>query len=71
MEMIRLEHWDTRTLDDKMDKMLYERTALSRKPEEIIRQELSQIQTTNTLTPDTVFRSNYFLNALGLSDVYS
>lgn len=39
MEMTRIEHWDTRTLDQKMDSMLYERTALSRKPEELIKQE--------------------------------
>ena len=40
LEMARLEHWDTRTLDQKVDGMLYERTALSRKPEEFIKQEL-------------------------------
>jgi len=71
MEMTRLEHWDTRTLDEKIDAMLYERTALSRKPEELIKQELEQIQYTNTLTPDVVFRSSYFLDAIGLTDTYS
>jgi len=71
MEMTRLEHWDTRTLDEKIDSMLYERTALSRKPEELIKQELEQIQYTNTLTPDVVFRSSYFLDAIGLTDTYS
>jgi predicted nuclease of restriction endonuclease-like (RecB) superfamily len=71
MEMTRLEHWDTRTLDEKIDAMLYERTALSRKPEELIKQELEQIQSTNTLTPDVIFRSSYFLDAIGLADTYS
>ena len=33
MEMARIEHWDTRTLAEKIDKQLYERTAISRKPE--------------------------------------
>lgn len=42
-EMVRLEHWDTRTLDQKIDSLFYERTALSRKPEELIKQELKQI----------------------------
>jgi predicted nuclease of restriction endonuclease-like (RecB) superfamily len=70
-EMIRIEHWDTRTLDSKIDSMLYERTALSRKPEELIKQELEQIKSNNTLTPDVVFRSSYFLDAIGLVDVYS
>jgi predicted nuclease of restriction endonuclease-like (RecB) superfamily len=71
LEMSRIEHWDTRTLDQKIDGMLYERTALSRKPEELIKQELQQIEATNSLSPDVVFRSSYFLDALGLSDSYS
>lgn len=71
MEMTRLEHWDTRTLDEKIDQMLYERTALSKKPEKLIKQELQQIKQTNTLSPDVVFRSSYFLDVLGLTDTYS
>ena len=71
MEMCRLEHWDTRTLNEKIDNQLYELTALSKKPEEIIKQELTKIKTTNTLTPNIVFRSDYFLDMLGLTDVYS
>lgn len=60
MQMAHLERWDTRTLDQKIDGMFYERTALSRKPEELIKQELQQIKETNILTPDVVFRSSYF-----------
>lgn len=71
MEMARIEHWSTRTLDEKIDKLFYERTGLSRKPEDLIKQELNQIQETNSLTPDVVFRSSYFLDMLGLSDTYS
>lgn len=71
MEMCRIEHWDTRTLDAKIDAQLYERTAISRKPEEVIRQELDQLKDDNTLNPDLVFRSSYFLDMLGLSDVFS
>ena len=71
IEMCRLEHWDTRTLDKKIDSQLYELTALSRKPEEVIAQELAQIRDTNSLTPDVVFRSGYFLDMLGLTDIYS
>ncbi len=71
MEMSKIERWDTRLLDTKIDSMLYERTALSRKPEELIEKELDQIQSSNNLTPDAVFRSSYFLDAIGLSEVYS
>jgi hypothetical protein len=68
MEMCRLEHWDTRTLIEKIDTQLYELTALSRKPEEVIKQELAKVKETNTLTPDIVFRSDYFLDMLGLTN---
>ncbi len=70
-EMIRFEHWDTRTLADKIDKQLYERTAISRKPEELIKKELEQVKQSNELLPDLVFRSSYFLDMLGLPDVFS
>jgi len=70
IEMCRLEHWDTRTLNEKIDNQFYELTALSKKPEEIIKQELEKIKGTNTLTPNIVFRSDYFLDMLGLTDVY-
>ncbi len=71
MEMCRVEHWDTRTLDAKIDSQLFERTAISRKPEEVIKQELSELKDTNILNPDLVFRSSYFLDMLGLPDVFS
>lgn len=41
-QMCSSEHWDTRTLDEKIDKQLYLTTALSRKPEEIIKKELGK-----------------------------
>lgn len=71
MEMCRLEHWDTRTLTAKIDAQLYERTAISRKPEELIRQELTQLKEENMLLPDLVFRSSYFLDMLGLPDFFT
>ena len=69
MEMCRIEHWDTRTLDDKIDSQLYERTAISRRPEEVIKLELQNVKETNTLVPDLVFRSSYLLDILGLPDI--
>jgi predicted nuclease of restriction endonuclease-like (RecB) superfamily len=70
-EMTRLEHWDTRTLDEKIDSLFYERTALSKKPEELIKRELQQVKSTNELSPDIVFRSSYFLDVLGLPDIFT
>jgi len=34
-QMCRIERWNTRTLQKKIQSMLFERTALSRKPEEL------------------------------------
>jgi predicted nuclease of restriction endonuclease-like (RecB) superfamily len=70
-EMCRLEKWSVRTLQDKINSMLYERTAISKKPEETIKSELIQLNETNLLTPDIVFRDPYFLDFLGLKDTYS
>ena len=69
--MTDIEHWDTRTLADKIDKQLYERTAISRRPEELIKKELEQVRQSNELLPDLVFRSSYFLDMLGLPDIFS
>ena len=71
MEMCRLEHWDTRTLNAKIDAQLYERTAISQKPEELIKQELAQLKEENHIQPDMVFRSSYFLNMLGLPEMFT
>ncbi|MCE9966566.1 DUF1016 domain-containing protein, partial [Lelliottia amnigena] len=36
--------WSVRTLRERIDSMLYERTALSQKPEETIAQELATLR---------------------------
>lgn len=71
MEMCRIEHWDTRTLDEKIDSQLYQRTAISQRPEEVIKRELDDLRDADMLNPDIVFRSTYFLDMLGLPDVFS
>ena len=70
-EMCRVERWSTRTLRAKIDSMLYERTALSSKPEKLIREELDALRKADELTPDLVFQDPYLLDFLGLRDTYS
>ena len=70
-EMCRMEQWNTRTLDDKIQSMLFERTALSRKPEKLVRRELSRLRRSDRLSPDVVFRDSYVLDFLGLKDTYA
>lgn len=69
-EMCRIERWSVRTLRQKIASMLYERTALSKKPEELARIELDALRKEDKLTPDLVFRDPYFLDFLGLTGAY-
>jgi predicted nuclease of restriction endonuclease-like (RecB) superfamily len=69
-EMCRIERWSVRTLQKKVDSMLYERTALSRQPDDLIQTELEALRETDRLSPDLVFRDPYFLDFLGLKDQF-
>ncbi|MDI6802886.1 MAG: PDDEXK nuclease domain-containing protein [Bacteroidota bacterium] len=70
-EMCRIERWSVRMLREKISGMLYERTAISKKPVKLIKQELKSLRDEDKLTPDLVFRDPYLLNFLGLKDTYS
>ena len=65
------ERWTKRTLRNKIDSMLYERTAISNKPEEVIKTELANLRDNEILSPDLIFKSPYFLEFTGLKGVYS
>jgi predicted nuclease of restriction endonuclease-like (RecB) superfamily len=70
-EMCRLERWSVRTLRQKIGGMLFERTALSKKPEHLIKQELELLRKEDKISTDLVFRDPYFLDFLGLQGAYS
>ena len=70
-EMCRIERWSVRTLREKISGMLFERTAISKKPEVLVKQEIAALRYEDKLTPDLVFRDPYFLDFLGLKDSYS
>lgn len=71
LTMAATERWSKRTLQAKIDGMLYERTAIATKPEELIKQELADLRDNETLSPDLVFKSPYFLEFTGLKGMYS
>jgi len=71
IEMCRLERWTVRTLRERIDSALYERTAISKKPDETVRLELDTLRNEKKMTPDLVFRDPYFLDFLGLRNAYS
>lgn len=70
-EMCRVEGWSTRTLDQKISGMLYERVGLSKKPEALIRKELAALRASDRVTPDLIFQDPYLLDFLGLRDTFS
>jgi len=70
-QMCKIERWSTRLLQQKIQSLLYERTAISRKSGHLIRRELARLRDEGRMTPDLVFRDPYFLDFLGLKDVYS
>ncbi|TYQ13089.1 UNVERIFIED_CONTAM: putative nuclease of restriction endonuclease-like (RecB) superfamily [Acetivibrio alkalicellulosi] len=71
MTMCINERWSVRTLNERINSMLYERTAISRKPEETIIEDLKLLKENNKMTTDLFFRDPYVLDFLGLQDKYS
>lgn len=71
LQMCIHEKWSVRTFREKIKSMLYERTAISKKPEETIKKDLAKLKESQNITPDLVFKDPYFLDFLELSDSYS
>jgi predicted nuclease of restriction endonuclease-like (RecB) superfamily len=71
IEMCKLEKWSVRVFQERLQSMLYERTAISKKPELTIQNELELLKNEQKLSPDLVFKDPYVLDFLGLKDTYS
>lgn len=71
IEMCKMDKWSVRTLRNRIDSMLFERTAISKKPDQTIENDLLALKNEAKLSPDLVFRDPYFLDFLGLKDTYS
>ena len=71
LTMAASERWSKRTLQAKIDGMLFERTAIATKPDELIKKELSTLRDNDVISPDLVFKSPYFLEFTGLKGMYS
>jgi predicted nuclease of restriction endonuclease-like (RecB) superfamily len=70
IEITQLERWSVRELQERINSMLFERTALSRKPEETIREDLAELRKTKQLSPDILLKDPYILDFLNLNDRY-
>lgn len=64
--MCRNENWTVRTLRDRKNSMLYERTSISPKPEETIRNDINQLMNRDKMSLDLFYRDPYVLDFLGL-----
>lgn len=69
-QMCALEGWSARTLDDRINSMLFERTALSKKPQELIKLELRKLATQQSVSAPLLLKDPYVLDFLGLNDHY-
>ena len=70
IELCKIEGWSVRVLQDRIKSMLFERTAISKKPEQTIQNDLQILKEEQKISPDMVFRDPYILYFFGLKDVY-
>ncbi len=65
-EMCQVERWNVRTLRDKIGSMLYERTAIPKEPEDVVRAERVHLRSDGQLSPALVFKDPYHLRQPGI-----
>ena len=65
------EHWSVRTLKERINSMLFERTALSKKPALTIKNDLENLRNKKEMSESLALRDPYILSFLGLADTYS
>ena len=65
------ERWSVRTLKERIDSMLYERTALSKKPESTIENDLKLLSDESKMSLDLFLRDPYVLDFLEMKDTYN
>lgn len=70
LQMCQAERWSTRTLQERLDSMLFERTALSRKPADLLTTELAALRETGQISPALLLKDPYVLDFLGMQDRY-
>jgi predicted nuclease of restriction endonuclease-like (RecB) superfamily len=70
VELCRLESWSSRQLQERMQSLLFERSAISRQPDETIRHDLEQLRQEQRPSPTVLLKDPYLLDFLGLNDRY-
>jgi predicted nuclease of restriction endonuclease-like (RecB) superfamily len=70
LEITRLEGWSSRDLRERIQSMLYERTAISSKPAETVKRDLEQLRSEGKISPELLLKDPYLLNFLDLQVRY-
>lgn len=65
------EHWNVRVLREKISSAFFERTIISKKPEQTIINDLELLNKNDKMSTDLFFRDPYILDFLNLKDTYS
>ena len=68
-QMSIAQNWGVRTLRERIDSMLYERTALSKQPDELIKYELDNLKQ-EEFSKNMILKDPYFLDFLDINDRY-
>jgi len=71
IEMCKMEHWSVRTLHGRIRSMMYERTAIAKKPDAEIKKDLATLRDEGKMSADLAFRDPYVLDFLGLHGAFS
>ena len=71
IEMCKAEHWSVRALRSRIASMMYERTAIAKKPDEVIKKDLAALHDEGKMSADLAFRDPYVLDFLGLHGDFS
>ncbi len=70
LEMARTERWSSRQLQERISSQLFERTAISKKPEETVRHDIEKLRQEKQLSPSMLLKDPYVLDFLDLNDHY-
>jgi len=70
IEMCRMERWSVRQLQERINSMLFERTTLSKKPEETISHDLAMLREEKQVSPSLLLKDPYVLDFLQMNDRY-
>ncbi|MDM8534173.1 PDDEXK nuclease domain-containing protein [Clostridiaceae bacterium HSG29] len=71
ISMVVNERWSVRALNERMNSMLYERTSLSKLPDETIINDIEKLKNEKKMSTEMFLRDPYVLDFLELRDTYS